>query len=93
MICAGKCAIPPGGIRDCNNVAALPQTGDHADLLVDILFHPGGSLNKCDARQGALGCAIWNGVKFQMKIVRLVVDNFAWISFLGHGIPLSAASV
>ena len=25
---------------DRNNVAALRQTGDHADLLVDILFHP-----------------------------------------------------
>ena len=55
---------------DCNNVAALRQTGDHADLLVDILFHPGGSLNKCDARPGALRVRHLEWCEnFQMKIV------------------------
>ena len=68
---------------DCNNVAALRQTGDHADLLVDILFHPGGSLNKCDARPGALRVRHLEWCEnFQMKIVRLVVDNFMRIADL-----------
>ena len=68
---------------DCNNVAALRQTGDHADLLVDILFHPGGSLNKCDARPGALRVRHLEWCEnFQMKIVCLVVDNFMGIADL-----------
>ena len=69
--------------HDGNNVAALCEAGDHADFLIDILFHPGRSLNKCDARPGALRVRHLEWCEnFQMKIVRLVVDNFMRIADL-----------